>query len=72
MGLPEVGIDCYPLAIVVEEIKPVVPSGKEEGGKQDGLRGWMDGWLLLDCSFMSQKSELYLSKASRDECLGFQ
>lgn len=43
MGLPEVEVDCYPLAIAVEEIKPVVPSGKAEGGKEDGLRGWVDG-----------------------------
>lgn len=43
MGLPEVEVDFYLLAIIVEEIEPVVSSGKAEGGKEGGPHGWMGG-----------------------------
>lgn len=52
MGLSEVQVDFFPLAIIMEEIKPVelVSSGKAPGGEG----GWsveIDGFFQIVASF---------------------
>ena len=34
VGLPVTEVDFYPLAVIVEEVKPVASSGKAESGEE--------------------------------------
>lgn len=74
-GTSQIQVDFFPLAIIMEEIKPVylLSSGKAVKGSEWGRRmECTDAWVVLDFSFISQKAEPCLSKISRDECLEFQ